>query len=403
MIKVVLDGALFSECEKAGANRDGMTRLAEDITDKLMLNKDLDISFANTVFMEKYDSLLKKNIGKKYPARIGKIISKKPPKLLNVFAFRRVFRNPLIKNFIHISYKAFENQDIFHSFYYPFSKPLMKNNKVKKSITFLDIIPLRLKGCSYDLVSWTKEIVASIESNYAISISEYSKQDLLDYDKRIKPENVFVAPLAADEKIFYPNKDVENWNYVKQKYKLPDNYFLSVSGKDKRKNIPHLVASFNKFLLQQKYRDIYLVLTGNTTHNYAMLNDLKISREVRDKIIMPNTFIDTNDMAALYSHAMCFFYMSYYEGFGLPALEAMQCGVPVVTSNATSLPEVVGNAGITLPPKDEDVLCDVMNKMYNSEALRNQYAEAGIARASTFSWQRCADEYAHIFKQIASN
>ncbi len=94
--------------------------------------------------------------------------------------------------------------------------------------------------------------------------------------------------------------------------------------------------------------------------------------------------------------------MSLYEGFGLPALEAMQCGAPVVVSNATSLPEVVGHAGILLPPSDEDALCEAMNTLYRNSDLRSRYAVMGLQRAKQFSWERCAAEYTNIFHIISN-
>ena len=162
-----------------------------------------------------------------------------------------------------------------------------------------------------------------------------------------------------------------------------------------------MVKAFNEFVLQEKPQDIHLVLTGNNSHNKSMLDELNISKEVRDKIFIPDRFIDSVDLAALYSNATSFFFMSLYEGFGLPALEAMQCGVPVVTSNTTSLPEVVGEAGIVISPTDQHELSGVMTQLYNNEEIRIRYSDAGLKRAGAFSWQRCADEYAEIFKKIA--
>lgn len=123
----------------------------------------------------------------------------------------------------------------------------------------------------------------------------------------------------------------------------------------------------------------------------------------RDRVFVTEKHIDDEDLSAIYSHSLCFFFMSLYEGFGLPALEAMLCGVPVVTSNTTSLPEVIGDAGITLSPTDEDALCGIMNEVYRSEELRDRYSRAGLGRSGQFSWQSCAEDYASIFERIAAD
>ncbi len=401
-IKVVLDGTLFSECEMQGANRDGMMRLTEDITDRLVLNSELEINFANTLYIEKYDKLLKKFVKDHYPQNYNNIISKRTPFLTNLLKWKGLYRTKLAKLPISPYYKEIDACDIFHSFYYPFSSSISKN-KINRSITFLDIIPLKRAGYPEVLVKRTKDVVDSVVSNFGISISEYSKQDLLNYDKRAKQENIFVAPLAASKELFYQNKNESDWELVKNKYQLPDNYFLCVAGNDKRKNIAHIIKCFSEFFLQEKPQDLYLVLTGNCTHNRTMLDELEIPKMVCDRIYTPLTFIDSKDLAVLYSNAMAFFFMSLYEGFGLPALEAMQCGVPVVASNTTSLPEVVGEGGIQLPPDNVDELCNVMSVLYKDETIRKKYEIAGLKRADTFSWQRCADEYANIFKTITTN
>ena len=148
-------------------------------------------------------------------------------------------------------------------------------------------------------------------------------------------------------------------------------------------------------------QDLYLVLAGNSPYSRFTVDELDIKGTVRERIFIIEKPIDNEDLAAIYSHSLCFFFMSLYEGFGLPVLEAMQCGAPVVTSNTTSLPEVVGDAGITLSPTDEDALCAVMNEIYRSKQLRDKLSRSGLERAKQFSWQRCAEEYASIFKRIA--
>jgi glycosyltransferase involved in cell wall biosynthesis len=143
------------------------------------------------------------------------------------------------------------------------------------------------------------------------------------------------------------------------------------------------------------------VLTGNSTYSRLIVDELNIKGTVKKRIFITEKHIDNEDLSAIYSHSLCFFFMSLYEGFGLPVLEAMQCGAPVVTSNTTSLPEVVGDAGIMLSPTDEDALCGVMNEIYHSKELRDRYSRSGLERAKQFSWQRCAQQYASIFRRIA--
>lgn len=386
MIKLIIDGALFSECEMLGHNSNGMGRIAEEVTKEFMHYNEFDISFVNTIYSKKYNSLLKKFIKKRYPTYRGKILSKTPilsSSLPGLSILSRYFANYLS---LEVKSAGLDKGDIYHSFYYPFNK---------------NIIPLRMKGYHKSAVEITNQVVKSIVSNYAISISEFSKQDLLDYNKEISADRVFVAPLAASKELFFPNRNKEEWLKVKRKYSLPDNYFLSFSINDYRKNLPHLIKCFNQFLLQEKPQDLFLVLPGNSTYSYAILDNLNINKAVRDKIIVTNRYIENEDLSVVYSNALCFFFMSLYEGFGLPALEAMQCGVPVVTSNVTSLPEVVGNAAIMINPKDETELCNTMNKMYNDEALRAKYGALGIVKANDFSWQKCANDYREIFGKIA--
>jgi len=399
MNKIVFDGALFSECQIQGANRYGMLRVAEEISNRLLLNDDLEFAFANTIYIQKYHFALKKYIEEHHIFSKVSMLSKKPNAIFSVLEYKRLYQKipwllfPSVKNI------GINEYQLFHSFYYPISKDIQQLN-IKKSITLLDIIPLVLDGYKNEIKLITKKIVKSIENNFAISISEYSKLDLLNYNKNINPERVFVAPLAASTSTFYQNKNIEDWEKVQSKYGLPSKYFLCISSSDIRKNIEHLIKCFSKFVLQENVDDIFLVIAGNSTHSIQLLEKLKIDKKVRNKIVLPKQFIDETDLSSIYSNAMSFFFMSLYEGFGLPALEAMQCGTPTVAANTSSIPEVVGDGGILLSPKDEDSLCETMNQLYNNESLRVDLSQRGLQQASKFSWQRTADEYSSIFNKI---
>jgi len=401
MTKVVLDGALFSECELSGNNRHGMLRVAEEITKLLVEKGEMDISFANTVYLPKYHKSLVRYIQKKFPELSNKILSQKPLPVFNLLKYKAYFRKYPGLMFMPVKNKGIGSADIFHSFYYPFSKKV-EQSTIKKCLTFLDIISLRMNGYPQEMQQLTHKIVKHIQHNYAISISEFSKNDLLNYNPNINPERVFVSPLSASKELFYQNRNKEDWEFVREKYKLPERYFLCISSSDLRKNIPHLINSFSKFILQEKPMDIFLVLAGNSTHSRKLLNQLNIDKAVRDKIVFANKFIDEDDLAVVYSNAIAFFFMSYYEGFGLPVLEAMQCGTPVVAANCTSIPEVVGDAGLLLPPDDVDELCGIMHELNINEGFRDSLSAKGLAKTATFSWERTAREYTDIFNTISN-
>ncbi len=110
-------------------------------------------------------------------------------------------------------------------------------------------------------------------------------------------------------------------------------------------------------------------------------------------------YVDDADLPALYSDALAFVYPSLYEGFGLPPLEAMACGAPVICSNAASLPEVVGDAALTITPTDAGALADALRQVAAAPALRAQLSQRGQARAAQFTWRRCAQETLEIYRR----
>ena len=111
-------------------------------------------------------------------------------------------------------------------------------------------------------------------------------------------------------------------------------------------------------------------------------------------------YVDDADLPALYSSAEAFIYPSQYEGFGLPPLEAMACGTPVITSNTSSLPEVVGEAGFKLPPHDVEALTETMAKLLSDAAMSQHYKRAGLERAKLFSWERAARETQAVYDEV---
>jgi glycosyltransferase involved in cell wall biosynthesis len=196
-----------------------------------------------------------------------------------------------------------------------------------------------------------------------------------------------VTPLAADAARFYRCVDAAALSSVRERYGVPEGpYLLSLCTLEPRKNIPHLLRCFARLAQEPSADGVTLVLAGGKGWMYdGVLELVEQLDALRGRVILTG-YVRDEDLAALYTGATAFVYPSLYEGFGLPPLEAMQCGTPVITSNNSSLPEVVGDAGIMVDANDEDDLCQL-----SSPTQRAEYSRLGMKRAQGFSWQRCAE------------
>lgn len=300
----------------------------------------------------------------------------------------------------------FREYDIFHSVFYPIPEIVRKIKSIKRFTTIFDVIPLLypnyfVNGNKHPI----NQIVSRLASNdYIFCISKATKDDLCVYNTKINPSNTNVTYLAASD-IFHVEKDEYKINTMKQKYGIPWNckYVLSLSTLEPRKNINLTIKSFIQVISGNDVDDLCLVLAGAVGWEYeSVMNDLDKSSRYRNRIILTG-YIEDGDLAALFSSAMVFVYPSFYEGFGLPPLEAMQCGTPVITSNTSSLPEVVGNAGIMIDPNDQDGLCENILQLYHDPRLRNELSGKSLQRAKEFSWEKCADAMITAYRKAINN
>ncbi len=229
-------------------------------------------------------------------------------------------------------------------------------------------------------------------SDRCLCISQATKSDLCDY-LGMSQEKAVVSYLAADPAIFYRCTDLQLQLAVRQKYNLGDApYILSLCTLEPRKNIDHLLRAFARLVRERTIGNTRLVLTGTKGWDFdRIFSEIDNNSELHKRIILTG-YVPDEELAPLYSGAQVFAYMSLYEGFGLPPLEAMQCGTPVITSITSSLPEVVGDAGIMLDPHDLDGLCQALVRMTTDQELRDDLAQRALNRATLFSWERCVEE-----------
>jgi glycosyltransferase involved in cell wall biosynthesis len=232
-----------------------------------------------------------------------------------------------------------------------------------------------------------------------ISLSEHGRRDIIE-TYGITAERVSAIPLAAPAH-FAPVHDNRELQRVRHNYGIDGDYILTVGSIQPRKNLARLVQAYAS-LRGNKSADKLpkLVLVGKSGWLYdETLRALK-ETGVADTVVLTG-YVPQEDLPALYSGALCFVYPSYFEGFGLPPLEAMKCGAPVIVGNKTSLPEVVGDAALTVDPFDVEAIASAMQRVIESPALREELSIKGQARAETFDWRETARKTLAIYQEVA--
>ena len=237
------------------------------------------------------------------------------------------------------------------------------------------------------------------EAARVIALSEFVRRDIID-SYSVPADHVSVIPLAAPDH-FGPVKDEDELQRVRQTYGIKDDYILSVGSIQPRKNLSRLVAAYSRLRkAKPEVKLPKLVLVGKCAWLYdETLRTIK-ELEVSDSVILTG-YVPEADLPALYSGATCFVYPSYFEGFGLPPLEAMQCGAPVIVGNKTSLPEVVGEAALLVDPFDIDALAAAIGSVVNDSQLRTELANKGLQRAKLFNWRTTARQTLAVYQQAA--
>jgi glycosyltransferase involved in cell wall biosynthesis len=228
-----------------------------------------------------------------------------------------------------------------------------------------------------------------------ITISEDARRDVIELCG-VAPERVTPILLAADDR-FRPAPSAEIAAF-RARHNLPERIVLYLGTLQPRKNIETLVRAYAR-LREQGSDDHVLVLAGPRGWQYEPIFDLIRQLGVEPYVQLPG-FVPDEEQALWYSSATVFAFPSRYEGFGLPLLEAMACGAPVVSSSASSLPEVVGDAGLLVDPSDVEGWCQALRQLLEDEPRRQALATAGQVRAQSFSWRRMAQETVQVYREV---
>lgn len=279
-------------------------------------------------------------------------------------------------------------------------KELISSNKFKIIVTIHDLIPYALPqtvGKSY-LKNFLKQIPYVIEqSSSIITVSEYSKQEIIKFFS-VDPNKIFVTPLATN-KIFKPLDINFCKNFIQEKYNIDYDFILYLGGFSKRKNIYNLILSFEK-AYKNFNKPTKLILLGNIRDEFKILNNLIQEKNLQDHVIFIG-FIPENELPIFYNASDFFVYISVYEGFGLPLLEAMSCKKAVLSSNLTSIPEVVGNASYNVNPYDVLEISEALCNISNNNLLKNSLEEKSYDQSKKFSWKKCSCSTLELYNTVS--
>jgi glycosyltransferase involved in cell wall biosynthesis len=187
---------------------------------------------------------------------------------------------------------------------------------------------------------------------------------------------------------------------VRHNYGIDGDYVLSVGSIQPRKNLVRLIKAYASLRGNRGGNNFpKLVLVGKRAWLFDDTLRALEAAGISDSVVMTG-YVPESDLPALYSGALCFIYPSFFEGFGLPPLEAMKCGAPVIVGNATSLPEVVGDAGLKVDPFDVSAIAWAMDQLIKDAELRQELREKGLARAKLFDWKETARRTLAVYEQV---
>jgi glycosyltransferase involved in cell wall biosynthesis len=265
----------------------------------------------------------------------------------------------------------------------------------KRAISIMDLSYLYFpdlftKKDLYQLTEWTK--YSATKASKIFTISEYSKQSIIkEYEKR--EDEVIVTYPGYDTDLF--KTDGSSDTDIYKKYEIAGPYILFVGTLQPRKNVVRLIEAFQ--LLTKHHPDVQLVIAGKKGWLYEEIIE---KADALGKKIVRIDFVPDKDLPALYRNALCYVLPSLYEGFGIPVVEAMACGTPVVASNITSLPEVVADAGVLVDPTNVQEIANGIRIAAFDEPLRKELRRKGLERVKKFDWKTCAQKTLDELKTI---
>ncbi|MBI3307215.1 MAG: glycosyltransferase family 4 protein [Candidatus Omnitrophica bacterium] len=245
--------------------------------------------------------------------------------------------------------------------------------------------------------TWLPQAVR--RADFIIADSECTKRDLMGR-LRVAEEKIRVIYPSGHEG-FSPHVSAESLQALREQFGIPEKYFLCVGTLEPRKNLIRVLKAFAQFL-QKKSSDFRLVIVGSKDFAHGeMFKKLLAQTALAPERVIFTGYIPQSHLNALYAGAQALIFPSLYEGFGIPILEAMACGTPVLTSTVSSLPEVAGNAAYLVDPLNTDAIAQGITELSKNEQLRSELRQKGFEQIKRFSWKETARQTLEVYKKLS--
>jgi glycosyltransferase involved in cell wall biosynthesis len=290
--------------------------------------------------------------------------------------------------------------DIFWSPHY--NIPLLSLKAKNRVVTIHDVFHLAyLKDLPYKQQIYARVIINSAvkKSDQIITVSNFSKNEIIKYT------NTKAGKIQVIYNGVQTGEPIEDSSEVRKHYDLPNQYILFVGNVKPHKNLRSLLSAY--LLLSPGLRSIYKIAIagkkdGFITGDHELIDWVSSNKELKDNVVFTG-FVEEKDMPFIYSKASLLVFPSFYEGFGLPPLEAMARHCPVITSDAASMPEICGDAALFFSPSNETDLKAKITQMLTDKELRDQFIKKGIDRIKLFKWENSAEQHIKLFNKLIEN
>ncbi|WP_395546973.1 MULTISPECIES: glycosyltransferase family 4 protein [unclassified Lacrimispora] len=305
----------------------------------------------------------------------------------------------LLWNIVPISYSVFFGKQAQITQFFNYSIP--PGVKGKKVTIIYDMAYKAIPQTVREKTRRWLELTVSKSCKRAdriITISEFSKSEIIKY-LHIEENKIVVMPMGVNNNLFHSEYKSDQIQIVKEKYKIDGQYFLYLGTLEPRKNIERIIEAYSHFIKRNDKKDIpYLVLAGKKGWMYDSIFEKVKQLGIEDKIIFTGYVLE-EEAPILMCGARCFIFPSLYEGFGMPVIEAMSCGTPVITSNTTSLDEVSGEAAIKVNPFNAHEITKAMEAFMEEDTI-DQYRVKGLKHASKYTWKEAASILVNVYNVL---